>query len=119
MRSPTPPGTGVCNFTGSSGTASPCNPVSSLEIPTSIIAALSLNVNLLSKKCILPIAMTIMSVVVCTNNLEKKIEDQLKVAAQGLKFYTEYELKNGTATEISYDAEYIDILKALDKGLKK
>ncbi len=63
------------------------------------------------------VAMTIMSVVVCTNNLEKKIEDQLMVAAQGLKFYTEYELKNGTATEITYDAEYIDILKSNDVDL--
>ena len=57
------------------------------------------------------VAMTIMAVVVCTNNLENKIEDQLEVAAQGLKFYTEYELKHSGATEITYDAEYIDILK--------
>ncbi len=63
------------------------------------------------------VGMTIMAVVVCTSNLEKKIEDQLKVAAQGLKFYTEYELKNGTASEITYDANYIDILKSNDVDL--
>ena len=63
------------------------------------------------------IGMTIMAVVVCTNNLENKIENELEVAARGLKFYTEYELKHGTATEISYDAEYIDILKADDVDL--
>ena len=39
------------------------------------------------------------------------------MAARGLKFYTEYELKNGTATEITYDSEYIDILKADDVDL--
>ena len=44
------------------------------------------------------LAMTIMSVVVCTNNLENKIEDELEVAAQGLKFYTEYDLKHGGDT---------------------
>ncbi|MBO4903589.1 MAG: methyl-accepting chemotaxis protein [Lachnospiraceae bacterium] len=63
------------------------------------------------------VGMTIMAVVLCTNNLENKVEDQLEVAARGLKFYTEYELKNGTATEISYDSEYIDILKADDVDL--
>lgn len=63
------------------------------------------------------IAMTIMAIVVCTNNLEKKVEDQLLVAAQGLKFYTEYDLKNGIATEIEYDSNYIDILKDKDVDL--
>ncbi len=63
------------------------------------------------------IGMTIMAVVVCTNNLESKIEDQLEVAAQGLKFYTEYELKHSGATEITYDSEYIDILKGEDVDL--
>jgi len=63
------------------------------------------------------VGMTIMAVVLCTSNLENKVEDQLKVAARGLKFYTEYELKNGTATEITYDSEYIDILKADDVDL--
>ena len=63
------------------------------------------------------IGMTIMAVVVCTNNLESKIEDQLEVAAQGLKFYTEYELKHSGATEITYDSEYIDILKSEDVDL--
>lgn len=63
------------------------------------------------------VGMTIMAVVLCTSNLEKKVEDQLEVAARGLKFYTEYELKNGTATEITYDSEYIDILKADDVDL--
>ncbi|MBO4266395.1 MAG: methyl-accepting chemotaxis protein [Lachnospiraceae bacterium] len=63
------------------------------------------------------VGMTIMAVVLCTNNLENKVEDQLEVAARGLKFYTEYELKNGTATEITYDSEYIDILKADDVDL--
>ncbi len=63
------------------------------------------------------VAMTIMAIVVCTNNLEKKIEDQLMVSAQGLKFYTEFDLKHGDATEISYDAEYIDILKSKDVDL--
>ncbi len=63
------------------------------------------------------VGMTIMAVVLCTSNLENKVEDQLEVAARGLKFYTEYELKNGTATEITYDSEYIDILKADDVDL--
>ncbi len=63
------------------------------------------------------VGMTIMAVVLCTSNLENKVEDQLKVAARGLKFYTEYELKNGMATEITYDSEYIDILKADDVDL--
>ncbi|MCR5474058.1 MAG: methyl-accepting chemotaxis protein [Lachnospiraceae bacterium] len=63
------------------------------------------------------IAMTIMAIVVCTNNLESKIEDQLMVSAQGLKFYTEYDLKNGNATEIEYDSNYIDILKDKDVDL--
>ena len=63
------------------------------------------------------VGMTIMAVVVCTSNLESKIEDELTVAAQGLKFYTEYDLKNGSATEISYDANYIDILKSEDVDL--
>ncbi len=63
------------------------------------------------------LAMAIMAVIVCTNNLEKKIEDQLYVSAEGLKFYTEYELKHSGATEISYDSEYIDILKDKDVDL--
>ena len=63
------------------------------------------------------VAMTIMAVIVCTNNLEKKIEDQLYVSAEGLKFYTEYELKHSGATEITYDSEYIDILKDKDVDL--
>ncbi len=63
------------------------------------------------------VGMTIMAVVLCTSNLENKVENQLEVAARGLKFYTEYELKNGTATEITYDSEYIDILKADDVDL--
>lgn len=63
------------------------------------------------------LAMTIMSVVVCTNNLENKVEDELEVAAQGLKYYTEYDLKHGGATEITYDSEYIDILKSEDVDL--
>ena len=63
------------------------------------------------------IAMTIMAIVVCTNNLENKIEDQLMVSAQGLKFYTEFDLKHGNATEIEYDSDYIDILKDKDVDL--
>ncbi len=63
------------------------------------------------------LVMTIMSVVVCTNNLENKVEDELEVAAQGLKYYTEYDLKHGGATEITYDSEYIDILKSADVDL--
>ncbi len=63
------------------------------------------------------IGMTIMAVVVCTNNLENKIENELEVAARGLKFYTEYDLKHSGETEITYDAEYIDILKADDVDL--
>ncbi len=60
--------------------------------------------------------MTIIAIVLLNSNLEGKIEDQLLVAAQGLKDYTEFELKEG-AEEITYDAAYIDCLKKYDVDL--
>ena len=63
------------------------------------------------------IGMMIMAVTVCSSSLEKKFEDELKAAAQGLKFYTEFDLKNGVSSEITYDANYIDILKPYDVDL--
>ena len=62
------------------------------------------------------IVMTIVAIVLCNKNLESKVEDQLLVAAQGLKNYTEYDLKAG-AEDIAYDAEYIDCLKPYDVDL--
>ena len=56
------------------------------------------------------VAMAITSIILVTNSLEGKIEDELMVAAQGLKFYSEYELKEG-ATEVTYDPDYIDSQK--------
>ncbi len=62
------------------------------------------------------IVMTVVAIVLVNKNLEAKVEDQLLVAAQGLKNYTEYDLKAG-AEEIAYDAEYIDCLKPYDVDL--
>ncbi len=60
--------------------------------------------------------MMIIAIILLNNNLEQKVEDQLMVAAQGLKDYTEFELKEG-AEEITYDAEYIDTMKKYDVDL--
>ena len=60
MIRPTPPGTGVCSLTGKPGIASPCKPVSSLEIPTSTTIALGFYSKRLSKKPALPIATTML-----------------------------------------------------------
>ena len=62
------------------------------------------------------IVMTIVAIILLNKNLEAKVEDQLLVAAQGLKEYTEYDLKAG-AEEITYDAVYIDSLKPYDVDL--
>ena len=63
------------------------------------------------------IVMMIASIIKINRNLENKVQDQLMVAAQGLKDYTEYELKAGVETEVTYDAEYIDCLKPYDVDL--
>ena len=62
------------------------------------------------------VAMTITAVILCTNNLESKMKDQLLVAAEGLKYYEEFDLKNGVS-EPSYDAEYIDSMKPYNVDL--
>lgn len=62
------------------------------------------------------IVMTITAIVLCNKNLENKVIDQLKVAAQGLKDYSEFELKEG-ASEVTYDDAYIDCLKPYDVDL--
>ena len=62
------------------------------------------------------IIMTVMAIVLVDRNLEEKVIDQLKVAAQGLKDYSEFELKEG-ATEVTYDPDYIDCLKPYDVDL--
>ena len=62
------------------------------------------------------IVMAIMAVTLVSSNLEEKVLDQLKVAAQGLKDYSEFELKEG-ATEVTYDSDYIDCLKPYDVDL--
>ncbi len=62
------------------------------------------------------IVMTIIAIILLNSNLEAKVLDQLNVAAQGLKDYTEFELKNG-ASEITYDSDYIDCLKPYDVDL--
>lgn len=62
------------------------------------------------------VAMTITAIILCSNNLEAKMEDELLVAAEGLKYYEEYDLKNGES-EVSYDAVYIDSMKPYDVDL--
>ena len=62
------------------------------------------------------VAMFIVAIILLNNNMEQKVEDQLIVAAQGLKDYSEFELKEG-ATEVSYDSDYIDCLKPYDVDL--
>ncbi len=62
------------------------------------------------------IIMTVMAIVLVDRNLEDKVLDQLKVAAQGLKDYSEFELKEG-ASEVTYDPDYIDCLKPYDVDL--
>ncbi len=56
------------------------------------------------------VVMTVMAISLCSGNVEQKMEDQLMVAAEGLKYYTEYDLKDG-GQEIAYDATYIDSMK--------
>ncbi len=62
------------------------------------------------------IVMTVVAIVLINKNLEGKVQDQLLVAAQGLKNYSEFELKEG-ATEVTYDSDYIDCLKPYDVDL--
>ena len=62
------------------------------------------------------IAMGVILAVISTQSVADKVEDQLLVAAKGLKDYTEYDLKQGEE-EIAYDAEYIDCLKQYDVDL--
>lgn len=62
------------------------------------------------------IVMMVIAIVLLNSNLEQKTEDQLMVAAQGLKDYTEFELKEG-AEEITYDPDYIDTMKKYDVDL--
>ncbi len=62
------------------------------------------------------LVMTVIAIILLNRNLEGKVEDQLLVAAQGLKDYSEFELKEG-AEEITYDPEYIDCLKPYDVDL--
>ena len=62
------------------------------------------------------VVMMIIAIVLLNNNLEEKVEDQLMVAAKGLKDYTEFELKEG-AEEITYDSDYIDTMKEFDVDL--
>ena len=62
------------------------------------------------------VAMTITAIILCSSNLEAKMEDELLVAAEGLKYYEEYDLKNGES-EVSYDAVYIDSMKPYDVDL--
>ena len=62
------------------------------------------------------VAMTVTAIILCTNNLENKMKDQLLVAAEGLKYYEEYDLKNGES-EPSYDAVYIDSMKPYNVDL--
>ncbi len=62
------------------------------------------------------LAVIIIAVVLINRNISEKTEDQLMVAAQGLKDYTEFELKAG-AEEVTYDADYIDCLKPYDVDL--
>ncbi len=62
------------------------------------------------------IAMGVILATISTQSVAEKVEDQLLVAAKGLKEYTEFDLKQG-AEEITYDAEYIDSLKAYDVDL--
>ena len=62
------------------------------------------------------VAMTVTAIILCTNNLESKMKDQLLVAAEGLKYYEEYDLKNGES-EPSYDAVYIDSMKPYNVDL--
>ncbi|MCR5673501.1 MAG: methyl-accepting chemotaxis protein [Lachnospiraceae bacterium] len=82
----------------------------------------SFNLNkLLLLFCMIPlvvaiIVMMVASIILINRNIESKVQDQLMVAAQGLKDYTEYELKAGE-TEVTYDAEYIDCLKPYDVDL--
>ena len=66
--------------------------------------------------CIGTLTIIVIAVILLNQNMEQKVEDQLIVAAQGLKDYTEFELKEG-ATEVSYDADYIDCLKPYDVDL--
>lgn len=66
--------------------------------------------------CVTALVILIISVILLNNNMEQKVEDQLLVAAQGLKDYSEFELKEG-ATEVTYDPEYIDCLKPYDVDL--
>ena len=62
------------------------------------------------------LVMMIIAIILLNRNLEQKTEDQLMVAAKGLKDYTEFELKEG-AEEITYDSDYIDTLKEYDVDL--
>ena len=62
------------------------------------------------------IVMMIIAIILLNRNLEQKTEDQLMVAAKGLKDYTEFELKEG-ASEITYDPDYIDTMKPYDVDL--
>ena len=62
------------------------------------------------------VVMMIIAIILLNNNLEQKVEDQLMVAAQGLKDYSEYELKEG-AEEVTYDDFYIDTMKKYDVDL--
>ena len=62
------------------------------------------------------LVMMIIAIILLNRNLEQKTEDQLMVAAKGLKDYTEFELKEG-AEEITYDPDYIDTLKEYDVDL--
>lgn len=62
------------------------------------------------------IVVMVIAIILLNKNLEEKVQDQLFVAAQGLKDYTEFELKAG-AEEITYDADYIDCLKPYDVDL--
>ena len=62
------------------------------------------------------IVVIIIAAVLINKNISEKTEDQLMVAAQGLKDYTEFELKEG-AEEVTYDAAYIDCMKPYDVDL--
>ena len=62
------------------------------------------------------VVMMIASIIQLNRNIENKVEDQLMVAAQGLKDYTEYDLNHGAA-EVTYDADYIDCMKPYDVDL--
>ncbi len=61
------------------------------------------------------IALTIISIVISSNNLEEQTKQTLQVASYDLKSFYEKELSSSAGSFIKYDTEYVDHL--VDKGV--